>query len=365
MQIDTFSLNDPSRLEYWQEQWLALFREQTNTDLSSSYQWLANDFINLAKSHNRRCYIAHDSGVFKGAMVCEPQWYKLGQRLPVPIVDTGSHFINDFAIDDIDGSETLAALVKAVQIDFPHSAWINFERITQNCFQHLQAFSPTTRSAMLAYADDHSAVFDVSSGDFSLFTGGMSSKSKANLRYYERLLDKSLGPVDHTVISKQSAEDMDFHFRQFLEIEKSGWKGKKGTSITQVEDSKNFHYSLCETAAKEGQLRWYKLYAGNQLVAINMAIQRSTDLWVVKTAYDENSKQFSPGTIGMTKLLCSAVEDPEVCRVRMITNYSWLDRWHPDKETYHGVRIFNRNLLGILFYNFLKIIQQLRLNSTP
>jgi hypothetical protein len=365
MQIETLSINDTSRLEYWQEQWLALFREQTSTDFHSSYQWLANDFINLKKARNRRCYIAHDSGVFKGAMVCEPQWYKLGQRLPVPIVNTGSHFVNDFAIDDIDGSDTLAALVKAVQIDFPHSAWINFEKITQSCFQHFQAFSTTTHSALLTYADDHSAVFDVSSGDFSLFTQSMSSKSKANLRYYERLLIKSLGPVVHEVISKQSAEDMDFHFSQFLEIEKSGWKGGKGTSITQLEDSKNFHYSLCEAAAKQGQLRWYKLYAGNQLVAMNMAIQRAADLWVVKTAYDENSKQFSPGTVGITKLLNSAVEDLEICRVRMITSYSWLDRWHPNKEIYHGARIFNRNLLGILFYNCLNIIQQLRSNLMP
>ena len=365
MQIDTISLNDISRLEHWQQQWLALFREQTNTDLSSSYQWLANDFINLVKPHNRRCYIAHDSGVFKGALVCEPQWYKLGQRLPVPIVDTGSHFVNDFAIDDIDGRDTLSALVKAVQIDFPHSAWINFEKITQNCFQHLQAFSTTTHSALLTYADDHSAVFDVSSGGFSQFTQNMGSKSIANLRYYERLLSKSLGSVVHEVISKQSAEDMDFHFSQFLEIEKSGWKGEKGTSITQLEDSKNFHYSLCEAAAEQGQLRWYKLYAGNQLVAMNMAIQRAADLWVVKTAYDENSKQFSPGTVGITKLLNWAVEDLEICKVRMITNYSWLDRWHPNKEIYHGARVFNRNLLGILFYNFLNISQQLRSNLTP
>jgi hypothetical protein len=357
MQIETILLPNIQRMEYWQEQWLTLFREQTNTDLAGSYQWLANDFINLKKGNKRRCYIVHSDGVFKGAIVCEPEWYKLGKRLPLPIVNTGSHFVNDFAIDNIDSHNALTALINAIQNDFPHSAWIHFERLTLNCLQHIQSLSTKTHASVLSHETDHSAVFDVSSGDFLTFSQSMSSKSKANLRNYERLLGKKVGTVVHEIISPHPEEDIDIHFNQFLAIENSGWKGQKGTAITQLTGSKNFHYSLCKTAAKQGQLRWYKLYAGDQLVTINMAIQRAGNLWIVKTAYDDNYRKFSPGVIGITKLLGSAIEDEEICKVRMITNYSWLDRWHPTEEAYHGARIFNRNLLGKLFYAFLKFMQ--------
>lgn len=357
MQIETILLPNIQRMEYWQEQWFALFKEQMNTDLAASYQWLASDFINLKKAHNRRCYVVHDEGVFKGAIVCETEWYKLGKRLPLPIVNTGSHFVNDFALNIIDGSNALAMLIKTIQNDFPHSAWINFERLTLNCFQTIQTFSTTTHASILSHEADHSAVFDVSSGDFATFTKSMSSKSKANLRNYERLLAKKVGELTFKIISPQPEDDINILFNHFLEIEKSGWKGQKGTSIAQLIDSKKFHYSLCKTAAKQGQLRWYKLYAGDQLVAMNMAIQRASDLWVVKTAYNDNLRKFSPGIIGMTKLLHSAIEDKEIGKVRMITNYSWLDRWHPTKEVYQGVRIFNNNILGKMFYPFLKFMQ--------
>ena len=357
MQVETIILPDVQRLEYWQEQWFDLFREQTTTDLSSSYQWLANDFLNFKKEDNRRCYIVHSNGVFRGAMVCEIQRHRLGARLSVPIVNTGSHFVSDFAIDNNDGDGTLAVLIEAIQNDFPHSAWINFERLTLNCFQHIQTLSARTHALLLVYGNDDSSVFDVDTKDFSAFTQSMSSKSKANLRYYERLLDRKIGSVVLDVVSPQSDDDFDSHYNQFLDIENSGWKGKKGTAITQMESSKEFHYALCKTAAKQGQLRWYKLYAGHQLITMNMAIQRASDLWIVKTAYDDNFQEFSPGAIGITKLLHSAVEDMKICKVRMITNYAWLDRWHPTKETYHGIRIFNKNLLGKIFYPLLKFLQ--------
>ncbi|MEH6552411.1 MAG: GNAT family N-acetyltransferase [Pseudomonadales bacterium] len=358
MQIEILSFTDVQRLEYWKEQWLALFRDQVTSDLSSSYQWLANDFIHLAKDGNRRCYIAYENGVLKGAMVCEPQWYKLAQRLPVPIVYSGSHFVNDFAINNVDAIDTLVALIKAVQDDFPHAAWINFERLTESCFQQLTAWAVINPSSQLLYKDDYSAVFDVSAESFKTFTQSMSSKSKANLRNYERLIDKKVGPVVHELIAQQAGESIDVHFTQFLDIEASGWKGVKGTAIRQLNGSNDFYYSLCKTAAEQGQLRWYKLFAGDQLVAMNMAIHRADDLWIVKTAYNENYRSFSPGAIGITKLLHSAVDDVEISKVRMISNYSWLDRWHPVREIYHGARVFNRNILGKIFLPVLRFAKK-------
>jgi len=358
MQIEILLSTDVQRLEHWREQWLTLFKEQETTDLSSSYQWLANDFIHLDEGRNRRCYIAHEDGVLKGAMICESQWYKLARRLPVPVVDTGSHFVNDFMIDRLGASDTLIALIKAVQNDFPYAAWINFERLTENCVQPIKTLSAIDPSSQLCYDNDYAAVFDVGSESVEAFTQSMSSKFKANLRNYERLMGKKIGPVVHEITVQCAGADIDFHFNQFLDIEKSGWKGEKGTAITQMEGSNNFHYSLCKTAASHGQLRWYKLFADDHLVAMNMVIHRASDLWVVKTAYHEKYRSFSPGAIGITKLLHSAVEDVGISKVRMISNYSWLDRWHPTREVYHGARIFNRNLLGRICFSILQFIQK-------
>ena len=79
---------------------------------------------------------------------------------------------------------------------------------------------------------------------------------------------------------------------------------------------------------------------------MNMVICRGSTLWVVKTAYDEIVRRYSPGALGLTELLKSAVEDPQIHTVRMITNYPWLDKWRPDKELYMGVRIYLPSISG-------------------
>lgn len=348
MQIITLSPSDIQELDFWREQWYMLFREQENTDLSCSYQWLANDFLSLGKDQKRRCYIVHQDGEFKGAIVCQPSWYKLGGYLPVPVIDTGSHFTNDFAIDNAVTVDALTALVDTIHDDFPYAAWINFDRLTSGCYHQLECWAREKRVAVVSKDNDQSVVFDVGSGDYGKFVQRLTSKARTNLRYYRGLLERKVGEVKHVVVSSLSIEDMTLNFNEFLAIEESGWKGSKGTAIGQLAHSEKFHYGLCETAANQGQLRWYKLYAGGKLVAMSMVIHRATNLWVVKTAYSHEFKAYSPGTIGITELLKSAVEDKTITSVRMITNYRWLDRWRPTLETYRGARIFGNNLSGKL-----------------
>jgi hypothetical protein len=135
-------------------------------------------------------------------------------------------------------------------------------------------------------------------------------------------------------------------FDTLLYLEQSGWKGRKGTSIAQIEKSMRFHGALCDTASADGLLRWYQLFAGGKQVSMNMAICRGSTLWLVKTAYDENARRYSPGALGLTEILKNANEDPQVHTVRMITDYPWQDRWQPDKEPYMGVRIFLPSISG-------------------
>lgn len=358
MQTITLSPSDIQGLEYWREQWMALFREQENLDLSCSYQWLANDFLSLGEDQNRRCYIAHHDGRFKGALVCQPSWYKLGGYLPVPVINTGSHFTNDFVVDNTMEVDVLSTLVDAVRADFPYAAWINFDRLTSDCYRQLESWAREKRVTVVSKDNDQSVVFDVESGDYPSFLKRLTTKARTNLRYYHRLLERKVGEVENVVVSGQSAEELASNFKEFLAIEESGWKGKKGTAIGQLAHSEKFHYALCETASTQGQLRWDKLYAGGTLVAMSMVIHRASNLWVVKTAYCNDFKAYSPGTIGINELLKSAVEDKTINSVRMITNYRWLDRWRPTLETYYGARIFGNNLKGRLASFVFTLLQQ-------
>jgi CelD/BcsL family acetyltransferase involved in cellulose biosynthesis len=175
---------------------------------------------------------------------------------------------------------------------------------------------------------------------------GLGKKSRLNIKYYRRLLQRECGVVKLSITEPISHEESTRIFDTFLHIEQSGWKGQKGTSLAQIEKGRLFHKGLCDTASDDGLLRWYQLFAGEKLVSMNVVMCRGSTLWVMKTAYDENFRRYSPGTLGLTELLKTAIEDPQIHTVRMITNYPWLDKWRPDKESYMGVRIFLPSIPG-------------------
>lgn len=334
----------------WKKQWLVLFREQAEADLSSSFQWLANDFIHLSKDRSRKCYVAHRNGELLGALVCELKTIKIAKIYNVSVIDTGSHFVNDFAFKNNEYKDVIEALFSAVQKNNKHCAWLNFERMTRENYRAISVWASSSSYRVLSSESDLSSVFDVDNTCFEKFVGNLGKKTRNNLRYYRRLIEREVGQIKCEIIKPNSLEQTSNLFELFLTIEKSGWKGEHGTAITQLAASESFHKALCESARQEQQMYWYLLIAGDQVIAMNMVLRRGATLWVVKTAYENAYKRFSPGTVALTELLKAAIENQEITTVRMITNYSWLEKWKPRKESYRGLRIYFPSLAGKLLF---------------
>ena len=122
----------------------------------------------------------------------------------------------------------------------------------------------------------------------------LSSKSRSELRRRERRLSE-LGALKYI----DAAEDLDISraIDDFLELERSGWKGREGTALANDPASKAYFQEVISTAHNRNRLSFLCLYLDGQLIAARCELLTKEGGFGFKIAYDESFKQYSPGVL--------------------------------------------------------------------
>ncbi|MEJ7818085.1 MAG: GNAT family N-acetyltransferase [Thermoleophilaceae bacterium] len=81
----------------------------------------------------------------------------------------------------------------------------------------------------------------------------------------------------------------------FLELERSGWKGRGDTALGSRGEHAKFFRSVCESFARDGRLQMLALSAGERTVAMKCNVYAGNGGFCFKIAYDEELGRFSPG----------------------------------------------------------------------
>ena len=81
----------------------------------------------------------------------------------------------------------------------------------------------------------------------------------------------------------------------FLELERSGWKGRGETALGSSPAHTAFFHDVCHAFAAEGRLQLLALYAGKRRVAMKCNFSSGEGVFCFKIGYDEDLARFSPG----------------------------------------------------------------------
>ena len=81
------------------------------------------------------------------------------------------------------------------------------------------------------------------------------------------------------------------------EIESSGWKGDLGTAVHIDNHRGQFYVDMLTQFAKRQCARIYQLKFGEKTVASALTIQSDGMVVILKIAYDEAMKDYSPGMV--------------------------------------------------------------------
>jgi CelD/BcsL family acetyltransferase involved in cellulose biosynthesis len=140
----------------------------------------------------------------------------------------------------------------------------------------------------------------------------------------EALLHEALGPkklkelrrqrhrlAEHGALSfevARSPQEIASAIETFLALEASGWKGKRGTALVQVEGDAIFIRRAMRALADSGQCEIVTLRAGNTPLASGIVLRHQSRAFFFKLGVDERFAKFSTGvqlTLELTHHLCA------------------------------------------------------------
>lgn len=123
------------------------------------------------------------------------------------------------------------------------------------------------------------------------YLDGLRSHRRRELNRLHRRLEAHLGSA--LTVSDQAGQDGAID--RFLELERSGWKGRSETALGSSAGHSAFFRSVCESFASEGRLQLLALAAEGRTVAMKCNLYAGEGSFCFKIAYDEQLAAFSPG----------------------------------------------------------------------
>jgi CelD/BcsL family acetyltransferase involved in cellulose biosynthesis len=110
----------------------------------------------------------------------------------------------------------------------------------------------------------------------------------------------------------RTLDDVAAAVENFLKLEASGWKAKRGTALVQDEGDASFIRRATSALAERGSCEIVTLCAGDTPVAAAVVLRHQDRAFYFKLGVDERFAKFSPGvqlTLDLTRHLCA---DPAI-----------------------------------------------------
>ncbi|MBC7603994.1 MAG: GNAT family N-acetyltransferase [Ramlibacter sp.] len=139
----------------------------------------------------------------------------------------------------------------------------------------------------------------------------------------------------------RSVDDIAPALARYGELESSGWKAGQGTAIHYDNPQGRFYLKLFQDAAMRGEAVIYEYLFDDRTVAMNLGLVRNGQLIVLKTAYDESVKTFSPASLLREEELQTMFANGDI---RRIEYYGRLMEWHTklteNKRTLYHLTVY-------------------------
>lgn len=201
---------------------------------------------------------------------------------------------------------TLAALFDRAAPGLPSSLVMHLADgpLCQALFRHAAARG--LRPAVLGRSSR--AALDATQTPAAFHTGALDRKKRKDLsRLMRRLAEQ--GKVRHRVHADPSAAAG--ALERFLDLERSGWKGRRGTALASQQERSRTAGAVIAGLAAAGHVRIDEIDVDGAPVASLVSLTDGPRLYTWKIAYSEAAARFSPGSQIVLALTGSLLEDPQ------------------------------------------------------
>jgi CelD/BcsL family acetyltransferase involved in cellulose biosynthesis len=160
--------------------------------------------------------------------------------------------------------------------------------------------------------------------------GRLSARRASDLRRARRRAAAE-GELDVERLAPSAAE-VDVLLDEAFAIEARGWKGREGTALAVDAERGAFYRRFCSLAAGRSELRLAFLRLGGRRVAMQLAVEWDSRLWLLKIGHDEAVGRCSPGMLLLLEVVRAAAADG-LAAVQLLGGIEpWTSMWTEDVD---------------------------------
>ncbi len=183
------------------------------------------------------------------------------------------------------------------------------------------------------------------SGSHKEYLDTLSSSFARNVRRLNTKI-RTLGEPE--LLFFASDEIQDEHLDWFMKLEVSGWKGERGTAISQSPQLIAFYRSLISRMRARGWAEWHFLRVDGEPFAGHLAARIGRELVLLKIAYDDAHSSYGPGTVLMSGLFERTFAAGDIDEINCLTDMAWNHNWQMKIRPYYDLHIFRRDPLSMM-----------------
>lgn len=171
------------------------------------------------------------------------------------------------------------------------------------------------------------------------------SRRRYDLKRARRRAEQA-GKVTFRVLNPEPSE-VDGLFAEFVRIEATGWKDRKGSSLSQRHVLREFFLQYARLASRLGILRFSFLDLDDRPIAAQLSVEQAKRLWVLKIGYDEAWSRCSPGLQLLHETLRHAFERRLEAYEFLGNAEDWLSGWQGQRSEFRTVACYPATLTGM------------------
>jgi CelD/BcsL family acetyltransferase involved in cellulose biosynthesis len=159
---------------------------------------------------------------------------------------------------------------------------------------------------------------------------------------------------DHDVVWTvwRTSLDLPRELDEALALENSGWKHSQGGAVLSSPQTTAFYHEFARAFNADGRFALAKLEVDGRLAAVVIGLVDFDRFWLLKTAYDESLRRYSPGMMLALSITerCFELEFEAFELLGDLTE--WKRRLHPETRTYDTFRLYRRRPLPLAMLGY-------------
>lgn len=178
-------------------------------------------------------------------------------------------------------------------------------------------------------------------GTFDQVLERTDAKFRANVRRRRKKLEGK-GAVRFVHTKEADARVL----ADFYELERSGWKGERGTAIGCDPKTRRFYDQIATWASEQGCLSLYALELEGRPVAMHYGLTWRGRYFLPKPAFDEGHRECSPGQLLLHDVLRSCAEQGLREFDFLGPWMEWKADWTDQVRVHHWCYVFRKGPVG-------------------